>query len=91
LIDAIENYKQSHGTFPKSLQAAGIHPPFTEYGYFAYEAKDGYAYWISLPLGQNDGHLRWNDWDRHWVTDGRTPYSLMWSETEARQMLATDK
>lgn len=88
LIDAIEKYKQSHGTFPKSLEAAGIHRPFTDHGYFAYAAKDGLAYWLSLYLGKNDGYLRWNDHDRRWVTDGRIPSSLVWTETEARQMLA---
>lgn len=93
LVDAIESYERAHGCFPYSLPGSGeIQSPSTCRGCFAYQTWDGNSeYALYVYLGPTDGHLRWNHRSRRWVTEGRVPWSLTWTEAEIRQMLSSNR
>lgn len=89
-VDAVEGYAKTHGgVYPGSFEEAGIAPPFTSSGYLHYEwyGYNGGVYDMYVYLGVRDGYLRWDESNRCWVTVGRIPYELRWTEQEARELV----
>lgn len=89
-VDAVERYAKTHGgAYPGSLEDAGIAPPPTSFGYLHYElyGYNGGVYDLYVYLGVRDGYLRWDESNRCWVTVGRVPYELRWTELEARELV----
>src|SRR5688500_14588765 len=71
---ALERYRQAHGDYPPTLEAAGIPTPKTEYGPLRYSrerAEDGTpSYSISFGDYMDNGFVTW--WDsgsRRWYLD----------------------
>jgi type II secretory pathway pseudopilin PulG len=88
-VDAVEGYAKAHGgVYPVSFEEAGVEPPFTSSGYLHYEwyGYNGGVYDLYVYLGVRDGCLRWDESNRCWVTVGRVPYELRWTEREAREL-----
>lgn len=89
-VDAVDGFAKTRGgVYPVSLEEAGIAPPFTSCGYLHYEmyGYNGGVYDLYVYLGPRDGHLRWDESARCWVTVGRAPYELRWTEQEAREVV----
>ena len=89
-VDTVEGYAKAHGgMFPGSFEDMGIAPPFTSSGYLQYEpyGYNGGIYDLYVYLGARDGYLRWDESVRCWVTVGRVPYELSWTEREARELV----
>lgn len=93
-VDAVEGFAKTHGgVYPVSLEEAGIAPPFTSPGYLHYEwyGHKGSVHDLYVYLGPRDGYLRWDESARCWVTVGRVPYELRWTEQEARELVKRRK
>jgi hypothetical protein len=88
-VDAVERFANTHRFYPSTLEEVGITPPFTPSGYLNYGwyGHAGGAYHMYVYLGARDGHLRWDESNRCWVTEGRVPYELRWTEQEARELV----
>jgi hypothetical protein len=93
MVDEIEALEQRHGGVPFSLEQARIAPTLTPYGILRYELYGTYGgtYELSVQLGLDDGYLRWDSLGRRWVTDGRSPYELIWTEAQARELVEARK
>jgi hypothetical protein len=71
---ALERYRQTHGDYPATLQAAGIATPQTEYGPLRYHRKRSRegspAYEISFgDYGQNGFVTWWDSGTQRWSLD----------------------
>ena len=71
---ALERYRQTHGDYPPTLEAAGIRTPQTEYGPLQYRRERSKAgapqYTISFGDYRDNGFVTW--WDsgsRTWSLD----------------------
>lgn len=74
IAPTLERYRQTHGAYPPTLEAAGIKTPETRYGQLHYEARrenDGTpVYSISFGHYLNNGFVTWWDSDsRKWYLD----------------------
>ena len=68
---ALEQYRQEHGTYPDSLQDAGIPIPSTRYGplhYYGSSSKQNVWYLISFgDPGKDDFQADWDSRKQKWV------------------------
>jgi hypothetical protein len=70
LVAAIEKYRDSHGVYPPTLEAAGLTPPQTRFRPWRYDLRPDGSFQIAIGDYGRDGFvLFWTSQNKSWYRD----------------------